>query len=389
MCLSELESRSAATVLEDLASTVRPDDARQLVREVGRRIGLEFRTGRFLSLQRGAEAAQLLELVQDPVVRVSFRSTYATALALAARYSESQDVARALLTDAEDFRLDFARPYGLATLAIAQAGSRDFTNAVHSISEARAFAQSIGNTHAEFNAYAIAVRILVQQGRHEEALRLKQPIGPPPGKGITGEVAATSALVKACLGRTAEAQSLLSAIRGLTQSVEATVLTPCVAAIIALINRESDAASRSEEAFCAACESGAIDLLISSYRSSSVFFATLLGNDTISDQFASVLSLASDESLAQALSPRPMHENEYRTDRLSRRERQVYDLVCQGLTNRQIAGVLFISEQTVKLHVHHIFDKLGTRSRTALVLAAARSQAAPRTDVSDLPSEPG
>jgi DNA-binding NarL/FixJ family response regulator len=42
--------------------------------------------------------------------------------------------------------------------------------------------------------------------------------------------------------------------------------------------------------------------------------------------------------------------------------------------------VLFLSEATVKTHVHHIFDKLGVRSRHALalrVLGSRRSQAAP------------
>ena len=56
---------------------------------------------------------------------------------------------------------------------------------------------------------------------------------------------------------------------------------------------------------------------------------------------------------------------------LSEREREVYDLVCQGLPNRQIGAVLYISESTVKVHVHHIFDKLGVRSRTALAVQAA------------------
>ena len=62
---------------------------------------------------------------------------------------------------------------------------------------------------------------------------------------------------------------------------------------------------------------------------------------------------------------------------LSAREREVYELICQGLTNAEIAAQLFISVGTVKVHVHHVFDKVGIRSRTALVLNAAsrRNQA--------------
>ncbi|MDQ3380903.1 MAG: LuxR C-terminal-related transcriptional regulator [Actinomycetota bacterium] len=57
--------------------------------------------------------------------------------------------------------------------------------------------------------------------------------------------------------------------------------------------------------------------------------------------------------------------------RLSAREREVYELLGQGLTNLQIAGLLFISEGTVKAHVHRIYDKVGVRSRTAVAVQAA------------------
>jgi hypothetical protein len=49
-----------------------------------------------------------------------------------------------------------------------------------------------------------------------------------------------------------------------------------------------------------------------------------------------------------------------------------------------------ISEETVKLHVHHVFDKLGQRSRTALMIDAARAkaQAAPRSESTESGSDP-
>ncbi len=60
---------------------------------------------------------------------------------------------------------------------------------------------------------------------------------------------------------------------------------------------------------------------------------------------------------------------------LSRRETEVLDLVSQGLRNREIAQLLFISESTVKVHVRHIFEKLGVRSRAeAASLFASRAE---------------
>jgi DNA-binding NarL/FixJ family response regulator len=49
----------------------------------------------------------------------------------------------------------------------------------------------------------------------------------------------------------------------------------------------------------------------------------------------------------------------------------VLNLIAEGLTNRAIAQTLFISESTVKVHVLHIFDKLGVRSRTEAALKGA------------------
>jgi len=55
---------------------------------------------------------------------------------------------------------------------------------------------------------------------------------------------------------------------------------------------------------------------------------------------------------------------------LSDREKQVVQLVVQGYCNREIGQKLFISDQTVKNHLHNIFDKLGVSDRLELALYA-------------------
>ena len=56
---------------------------------------------------------------------------------------------------------------------------------------------------------------------------------------------------------------------------------------------------------------------------------------------------------------------------LSPRERKLVSLVAQGLRNREIAAELGITEGTVKVYLHAIFDKLGVASRTELAIRAA------------------
>lgn len=55
---------------------------------------------------------------------------------------------------------------------------------------------------------------------------------------------------------------------------------------------------------------------------------------------------------------------------LTTREREIVAMVASGLTNRDIAGKLFISEATVKSHLHTVFEKLGVSSRMQLSIFA-------------------
>jgi DNA-binding NarL/FixJ family response regulator len=62
---------------------------------------------------------------------------------------------------------------------------------------------------------------------------------------------------------------------------------------------------------------------------------------------------------------------------LTAREREVLVLVAQGLSNRQIAGSLVVSERTARTHVSNILGKLGVASRTQAALLAVREGIAP------------
>jgi DNA-binding NarL/FixJ family response regulator len=57
---------------------------------------------------------------------------------------------------------------------------------------------------------------------------------------------------------------------------------------------------------------------------------------------------------------------------LTDRERQVLQLIAEGLANKQVAAALDISENTVKFHLSSLYAKLGVTSRTEAVRAGAR-----------------
>ncbi len=98
-----------------------------------------------------------------------------------------------------------------------------------------------------------------------------------------------------------------------------------------------------------------------------------------------IRAVAAGESLLQVSHLRSvverLSEEDLKTDALggkplkllTRREREVLGLVAQGLTNKQIAGVLGVSRSTIKTHVEHIIGKLGVSDRTQAAVWAVRS----------------
>jgi DNA-binding NarL/FixJ family response regulator len=65
--------------------------------------------------------------------------------------------------------------------------------------------------------------------------------------------------------------------------------------------------------------------------------------------------------------------------RLTRREMEILELVAQGLSNKQIAATLVISQNTVKNHVRNILEKLRLRSRAEAAAFAVRTKLAGTT----------
>jgi two-component system NarL family response regulator len=95
--------------------------------------------------------------------------------------------------------------------------------------------------------------------------------------------------------------------------------------------------------------------------------AVMTGQSLISPSMASKL-LSEFNNLAKAAQQKVL------APRLTDRELQVLKLVAQGMSNREVAEQLFISENTVKNHVRNILEKLHLHSRMEAVVYAVREK---------------
>jgi DNA-binding NarL/FixJ family response regulator len=249
------------------------------------------------------------------------------------------------------------------------------------VAEALSLAERNGDVHAELLGRSILLRVLAQQGRYDTALELATTEPRTALLASLAELRCSRSLVLACTGRTAEALALIDQSRGTSKAVEPVVLIPAVEAICALKNRAADAIDRVVALETTAFSIGAVDLLVVAYRACPELFAVLL-RVAERDRLRDLLRRVGDTDLASAIGQPVLTETDPRA-RLSPREREVFELLREGLTNRQIARLLFIEESTVKAHAHHIYDKLGTRSRTALAVQAVLERASQATSATE------
>jgi RNA polymerase sigma factor (sigma-70 family) len=120
-----------------------------------------------------------------------------------------------------------------------------------------------------------------------------------------------------------------------------------------------------------AIKNGAVDFLVKPVEEDALFHSVRR-------------ALALDEEIRQQKSEE--YSLRARLEQLTARERQVFALVVAGSLNKQIAGQLGISEQTVKVHRGRVMKKMRVRSLAELVHIAERMGGIPMPPVSPPPA---
>jgi DNA-binding NarL/FixJ family response regulator len=153
--------------------------------------------------------------------------------------------------------------------------------------------------------------------------------------------------------------------RHVSRDLGTRALSHIAEALIALNDERSDAAVRRLQA---AIDTELWDPIVIAARAAPNLAAFIAGQTQWRSWFQQLLAASRDFSLAARLGLRIPRAARPRV-KLSPRESEVHELIAQGLTNEEIAKLLYISLSTTKVHVKHIYEKLGVRSR----LEAARA----------------
>ena len=311
-----------------------------------------------------------LDHVADPRVVSSFLTSRAILLATLGRYEEARVAAGGLERYARDVRLPFVIPYARRIRAMAELGLRHFSRCHRTVEWLDRQRASLDDIFIDLETRLLRCRLLMTQGLADRGIEiLREPPDRFPFEGERGEYLATLALAHACSGEEEEALVLTSEAEAISETIEVKTLVPLTRAVLSLSNHggRSDIAA---EAMTLAIELGNVDGLVLAYRACPQLLATHSIDAALKKSLAAIMLNARDDALAKKcgfIATRPTRVNE----RLTARESEVVALIAQGLTNKQIGRVLFISEATVKVHVLHIFDKLGVRTRTEAAVRAA------------------
>jgi DNA-binding NarL/FixJ family response regulator len=215
---------------------------------------------------------------------------------------------------------------------------------------------------------AVRARIAIDRHDFESAVRHTVERWERPGSAaMRAELLGYRSLATACLGQFAQSESLADNVRAIRgQGVEASALVACADGVVAVSADANDPAEIVSHGFRSIRALGAFDCFVTAARGSPDFLVAVLREGRHTSTLARVLSESNDSKLARSVGLRLNGPRRGPVGKLTAREVDVARLVARGYSNRAIAEQLFISESTVKVHVRHILEKLGARSRTEL-----------------------
>jgi DNA-binding CsgD family transcriptional regulator len=316
----------------------------------------------------------LAKHADDPMAQTTLWANAAYLCVARSDYERGAALARRALNSCINFRLDFAKGYCLGYVAAAETGLRRFPRAEEALEELAFLARRQDNAYLRIMQAIAALRIALARGRTHEILNLESHLDeawlPPASR---GELMSLLAVGYAARGEPDQAVEHIRAARETTAAVETRFFTSFAELIIRSGHGEPAFEKRAADLIKEAHNADFVDALVVAYRAFPELLSRL-GPAARGPVVLAALKRAHDQALARAagltIHPAPSAGGSL----LTKRESEVLALLGQGLTNIEIARRLFITESTAKVHVHHILEKLGARTRLQAALFAQATE---------------
>jgi ATP/maltotriose-dependent transcriptional regulator MalT len=337
------------------------------------------------SLDKLIEAYPLIKIASNPHVICGFFGVYAQCLMLTARYEDALAAAKEAKHAAVQLGLIFTLPYFTAMEAFALFGRGLLDDASLAVAQLIEEAEDLDDAHSVANARVAGARVALARGRVSEAIEMTDERGPhavPPP--MRGEYLAVHSLALACAGAAEAALAAVKLARSSSRALETETSAKAAEAIISLqIGGNREPIVSLLEHITATQH---LDAFVAAYRGHPPLLRECVALPSYRSLLEHIITVANDADFATRLGVRvalgeaTRHSSSPKAT-LSPREEEVLRLISLGLSNAAIAAELYISEATVKVHVRHILEKLGARSRTDAVMRFADRQpyAAPST----------
>lgn len=302
----------------------------------------------------------------DPIAHTGFLNAYSYALVLNARYEEGLKNIEALASVAERCAIEFTVAYAQLQRARALIGTRRFAPAGRLLTRLERDVQDEGGGYFPCNLSIQRARLYASVGDLRRALDVLS-LGPPERSTQAGrsEFLGWQALFSAAIEDPLRAKTLAREACRVGHGLEAKALALLTDSLVAL---SSDNHRKAEVRLSTVIEAGVCDPIVIAVRASPSLGAFIAAHARWRSWLQRLLIASHDTSLAKSLGLGVPRGAKQAAD-LTPREAEVHELLAQGLTNEEIARLLYISLSTTKVHVKHIFEKLGVRSR----LEAARA----------------
>jgi ATP/maltotriose-dependent transcriptional regulator MalT len=359
------ERPSAATRLDALGELARETCAPL---DIGRHAAMRLAWMRigpgFAESPYAEDALRVLPQIADPRARTSILVTVAYSLLIQGDLSRALETARRMKEEVESLDLEFARPHSLSNLVFIELALRRFHEAGRHLRSLESSLETHPVGQHRINARVLRARLHVLHGRPTVALdelRAPYPEAAPPT--MQGEYTATQAIVLGLLTKDELATEAAARAESISISSDVRVLAAGARAIVGVRCHEDEAV---DALITEATSRNTWDPLIFCARASQPLAAALAERDNFRVQLAELYGRFNDLVLARRAGFRIRFDR--RPDAvLTQRELEVLALMAQGLRNHEIAAAFVISESTVKVHVRHILEKLGVRSRAQAV----------------------